>query len=73
MAGQDGRSRALPTTAREALLLVATEGLSHAEAAAVCGISREALRQRLSRARSLLAKELDEMATPRAKRLKEVS
>lgn len=62
---------ALPTTAREVLLLVGVEGLTHAEAAAVCGISREALRQRLSRARSLLAKQLDAMTTPRTKRLEE--
>ena len=62
---------ALPTTAREVLLLVGVEGLTHAEAAAICGISREALRQRLSRARSLLAKQLDAMTTPRTKRLEE--
>ena len=62
---------ALPMTAREVLLLVGVEGLTHAEAAAICGISREALRQRLSRARSLLAKQLDAMTTPRTKRLEE--
>ena len=62
---------ALPTTSREVLLLVGVEGLTHAEAAAVCGISREALRQRLSRARSLLTKQLEEMTTPRTKRLNE--
>ena len=62
---------ALPTTAREVLLLVGVEGLTYAEAAAVCGISREALRQRLSRARSLLTKQLEAMTTPRTKRLEE--
>jgi len=51
---------ALPLRSREALLLVAVEGLAAAEAAEVCGISSEALRQRVSRARALLAKRLDE-------------
>jgi RNA polymerase sigma-70 factor (ECF subfamily) len=50
---------ALPVIYREALLLVAVEGLKPAEAAAVCGISPEALRQRLSRARAALAEQLD--------------
>jgi RNA polymerase sigma-70 factor (ECF subfamily) len=44
----------LPTQYREVLLLVGVEGLTPAEAADVCGISREALRQRLSRARAAL-------------------
>ena len=43
---------------REVVLLVAHEGLTPAEAAVVCGISAEALRQRLSRARAALAGEL---------------
>jgi len=46
---------ALPVKHREALLLVGVEGLRPAEAAAVCGISPEAFRQRLSRARALLS------------------
>ena len=54
----------LPVTCREALLLVATEGLSPAEASAVCGISPEAMRQRLSRARALLARRLDAADRP---------
>jgi RNA polymerase sigma-70 factor (ECF subfamily) len=54
----------LPIACREALLLVATEGLSPAEASEVCGISPEAMRQRLSRARAMLARRLD--ATDRA-------
>jgi RNA polymerase sigma-70 factor (ECF subfamily) len=41
---------------REVLLLVAHEGLTPGEAAVVCGVSPEALRQRLSRARAALAK-----------------
>jgi RNA polymerase sigma-70 factor (ECF subfamily) len=49
----------LPVTSREALLLVWSEGLSPAEAAEVCGISAEAMRQRLSRARALLARRLE--------------
>jgi RNA polymerase sigma-70 factor (ECF subfamily) len=43
---------------REVLLLVGIEGLTPAEAAAVCGVSPEALRQRLSRARAALAERL---------------
>jgi len=52
---------ALPSHYREALMLVAFEELTPAEAAAVCGISPVALRQRLSRARAMLAAAL---ATP---------
>ena len=50
---------ALPLAYREALLLVVVEGLRPAEAASVCGISPEAMRQRLSRARAALAASLD--------------
>jgi len=50
---------ALPVAYREALLLVAIEGLRPMEAAHVCGVSPEAMRQRLSRARALLAQSLD--------------
>ena len=50
---------ALPPAAREALLLVGVEGLTPSEAAAVCGVTPEAFRQRLSRARGQLARELD--------------
>lgn len=46
---------ALPLAHREALLLVVVEGLRPAEAAAVCGITPEAMRQRLSRGRAALA------------------
>jgi RNA polymerase sigma-70 factor (ECF subfamily) len=48
----------LPPLYREVLLLVAGEGLTPAEAANACGISPEALRKRLSRARSLLGEAL---------------
>jgi RNA polymerase sigma-70 factor (ECF subfamily) len=45
---------------REVLLLVAHEGLTPIDAAAVCGITPEALRQRLLRARAALAQQLEE-------------
>jgi RNA polymerase sigma-70 factor (ECF subfamily) len=48
----------LPLHYREVLLLIAVEGLSTAEAAAVCGISNDALRQRLSRGRAMLSERL---------------
>ncbi len=44
---------------REAVLLVGAQGLEPAEAAMVVGISAEAFRQRLSRARKALSDELD--------------
>jgi RNA polymerase sigma-70 factor, ECF subfamily len=55
--------RALSTLSpqhREVVLLTAHEGLTPAEAATVCGITPEALRQRLSRARAALAQKLEE-------------
>jgi len=55
--------RALSTLSpqyREVVLLVGHAGLTPTEAAAVCGISPEALRQRLSRARAALAARLRE-------------
>ena len=62
----------LPGTYREALLLVAQEGMTPAEAAAVCGIRGEAMRQRLSRARAMLAHVLDNPGEVPAVILKEV-
>jgi len=50
----------LPAAYREVLLLVGIEGLTPAEAARVCGVSAETLRQRLHRARTLLARRLDQ-------------
>jgi RNA polymerase sigma factor (sigma-70 family) len=44
----------LPLAYREALLLVVIEGLRHSEAAEICGVTTEAMRQRVSRARALL-------------------
>ena len=55
--------RALSTLSpqsREVVLLVGHEGLTPTDAAVVCGISPEALRQRLSRARAALAEKLRE-------------
>lgn len=48
----------LPSTYREVLLLVCVEGIRPVDAAAVCGVSPDALRQRLKRARDLLADRL---------------
>ena len=53
---------------REVVLLVGHEGLTPADAAVVCGISAEAMRQRLSRAREALARKLRE--TPAVAALK---
>ncbi len=49
---------ALPPGYREVLLLVAVERMEPGEAAQVIGISPEALRQRLSRARSMIKEAL---------------
>ena len=50
---------ALPATSREVLLLVGVAGLDHSDAADICGITPEALRQRLHRAREALSKMLE--------------
>ena len=63
----------LPATSREVLLLVAIGGLTHAEAADACGITQEALRQRLSRARAQLARAIDGDGGSGAVRLSEVT
>jgi RNA polymerase sigma factor (sigma-70 family) len=64
---------ALPVAHREALLLVGVEGMRPAEAAQVCGITSEAMRQRLSRARALLARRLDDLERPSLAALKEAT
>lgn len=56
----DAALAALPAIYREALLLVSVEGMRPAEAAAICGITPEAMRQRISRARSAILRRLDE-------------
>jgi RNA polymerase sigma-70 factor (ECF subfamily) len=67
-AGQELAARAaralarVPAFYREVLLLVGVEGLTPAEAASVCQVSPETLRKRLSRARALLAAELETAA-----------
>jgi RNA polymerase sigma-70 factor (ECF subfamily) len=59
----------LPTGYREILLLVAVEKLEPAQVATVLGLRPEAARQRLSRARALLARILEEpCALPRLSR-----
>ncbi|HEV8397593.1 MAG TPA: RNA polymerase sigma factor [Vicinamibacterales bacterium] len=63
---------ALPVDAREALLLVGVEGLTPSEAAAVCGVTPEAMRQRLKRARAQLAKQLEDPSPGPIIRLREV-
>lgn len=63
----------LPATYREALLLVAVEGMRPAEAAIVCGITPEAMRQRVSRARAAIARRLDERDDAVLVALKEVT
>ena len=49
----------LPAASREVLLLVGVSGLDQSEVADICGITPAALRQRLHRARELLANALD--------------
>jgi RNA polymerase sigma-70 factor (ECF subfamily) len=56
---------AMPAASREVLLLVAVAGLDHSDAADICGITPEALRQRLHRARETLSKVLERDAEAR--------
>lgn len=63
----------LPAATREVLLLVGVEGMTPSEAAGVCGVSPETMRQRLSRARALLAARLDEATALKVPMLKEVA
>jgi len=49
----------LPMAYREVLLLVGVEGLQPVEAAEICGITPEALRQRLRRARVMVARSME--------------
>jgi RNA polymerase sigma factor (sigma-70 family) len=55
----DAAIATLPVAYREAVFLVVVEGLRPSEAAGVCGISPEAMRQRSSRARAALVASLD--------------
>lgn len=54
----DAAVATLPARYREALLLVAVEGFAPAESAVICGVTGEAFRQRLARARAMLAQRL---------------
>jgi RNA polymerase sigma factor (sigma-70 family) len=63
----------LPSAYREVLLLVGVEGFRPVEAAAICGISPEALRQRLSRARAMALERLASAAESQAVALREVT
>jgi RNA polymerase sigma-70 factor (ECF subfamily) len=63
----------LPLAYREALLLVAVEGLRHSDAAEICGVTAETMRQRLSRARVLLACRLTDAEAPLLASLKEIT
>jgi RNA polymerase sigma-70 factor (ECF subfamily) len=60
----------LPTSLREALLLVGVAGLDHSDAADICGITPAALRQRLHRARETLSQVLEQTAAAEAPALK---
>lgn len=61
----------LPVAYREALLLVTSEELSASEAAAICGVSPEALRQRVSRARAMLMRRIESADAPTVPQLRE--
>ena len=63
----------LPLAHREALLLVLVQGLRHSEAAEICGVTTEAMRQRVSRARALLARRLTDGQGPVLASLKEIT
>lgn len=52
---------ALPARYREVLILVAIERMAPRDAAVVLGIKADALRQRLARARGMIAKKLEEV------------
>ena len=63
----------LPAALREVLLLVGVAGLEHSDAADICGITPEALRQRLHRARETLSKVLERDAVAKAPALEGVT
>jgi len=54
----------LPVAYREALWLVAVEGQRPSEAAEICGVTPQTMRQRLSRGRALLSRRLTEAEQP---------
>ena len=60
----EGAINELPALYREVVLLVGVEGFMPVEAAAICGVTPEALRQRLSRARARLVEQMNGKADP---------
>jgi RNA polymerase sigma-70 factor (ECF subfamily) len=64
---------ALPLAYREALLLVDVEGLRHSAAAAICGVTAETMRQRVSRARALFTRRVNDAAVPALTSLKAIT
>ena len=63
----------LPLAYREALLLVIVEGLRCSEAAEISEVTAEAMRQRVSRARALLARRLTDADVPVLVSLREIT
>jgi len=63
----------LPIAYREALLLVVSEGLRHSEAAEICGVSTDAMRQRIFRARALFIRHMNDAETSASASLKEIA
>lgn len=63
----------LPVAYREALWLVAIEEMRCSEAAEICNVSAEAMRQRVSRARALLSRRLTDADVPLLASLKEIA
>ncbi len=57
----EGALQSLPVASREVLLLVGVEGLEQEEVAKVLGLSYDATRQRLSRARAQLAEAMESL------------
>ncbi len=72
-AGSSPRSRRFPIAYREVLLLVGVEGLQPSEAAAICGVTPETLRQRLRRARVMLLQRLESTTPSRMATVSEVT
>jgi RNA polymerase sigma-70 factor (ECF subfamily) len=56
-----GAIEGLPEDEREAFDLVGIQGLTHAEAAAVVGVSERTMQRRLHQARALLAERLADL------------
>jgi RNA polymerase sigma-70 factor, ECF subfamily len=60
--------REVPLASREILLLVGVEGLEQEEVARILGVSYDALRQRLSRARAQLSEKMQALETKSQKK-----